>query len=225
MALPRTIAIDGPASSGKSSVSFAVAQDLHYLFVDTGAFYRGVTLAAIRAELTNAHEAALVALAEHCTLDITPDLDTDGRQYTLLLDSEDVTWEIRQPSVESHVSRIAAVGGVREVLNRKYRTLAEHGCVIMVGRDIGTVVLPNADLKIYLDASVEARATRRSLQRVAAGEQADYDEILAAMRQRDALDSQRAVAPLTQAADAHYLDTSHLDVDGVIKAIKQLIVA
>jgi cytidylate kinase len=223
VALPRTIAIDGPAGSGKSSVSFAIARELDYLFVDTGAFYRAVTLAALRAGLADADEATLASIAEHSKLDVTSDLDADGREYTLVLDGEDVTWQIRDTNVEKSVSRVAAIGGVRDILNEKYRQLAERGGVIMAGRDIGTVVLPDADLKIYLDASPEARALRRYQQRMAAGEQADYSDILNALRKRDAQDSQRVVAPLTRADDAHYIDTDSLNVQTVIDKIKAII--
>ncbi len=223
MALPRTIALDGPAGSGKSSVASALASDLDYLFVDTGAFYRAVTLAALRQGQVEADDATLVTIAEQCHMDITPERDDDAREYTLLLNSEDVTWAIREPQVEAHVSRVSAIGGVRDVLNEKYRTLAASGRVIMVGRDIGTVVLPDADLKIYLDASAETRAQRRQLQRIAAGKQADYEEILTALRERDTYDSQRAVAPLRPATDAIHVNTDALDVEAVVKQLRHMI--
>jgi cytidylate kinase len=223
VALPRTIAIDGPAGSGKSSVSFAVARDLGYLYVDTGAFYRAVTLVAIQTGMLEADEASLVKVAQNAAMDITPDRNTDDREYTLLLNGKDATWEIRSPEVETHVSRISAVGGVREVLRDKQRAMATGGKVIMVGRDIGTVVLPDADLKIYLDASPEARAQRRYRQRITAGQPADYDDILAGLRSRDSIDSQRDVAPLRIAPDAKYVNTDNLDVETVIEQIKQII--
>src|SRR5258708_19471273 len=191
------MALDGPAGSGKSSVASALASALDYLFVDTGAFYRAVTLAALRQGQVEADDATLVAIAEQCHMDITPERDADAREYTLMLNGEDVTWAIREPQVEAHVSRVSAIGGVRDVLNEKYRALAASGRVIMVGRDIGTVVLPDADLKIYLDASAETRAQRRHRQRIAAGQQADYDAILAALRTRDPSAIQRALPPLT----------------------------
>ncbi|HLY26553.1 MAG TPA: (d)CMP kinase [Aggregatilineales bacterium] len=223
MALPHTVAIDGPGGSGKSSVAAVVARDLDYLFVDTGAFYRAVTLAALRQGKTEPDEATLTDIARHCDMDITPERDADNRDYTILLDGEDVTNKIRDPGVEAHVSRVSAIAGVREVLNEKYRALAARGRVIMVGRDIGTIVLPHADLKIYLDASPEARAERRYKQRVEAGLPADYDQILAALRARDAHDSQREVAPLTIAPDAYHFFTDDLDVAGVVHFLKQII--
>ncbi len=223
MTLPKIIAIDGPGGSGKSSICGAIARDLGYLFVDTGAFYRAVTLAAIRAGAIQADESMLVGITERARLDITSDRDADDRDYTIWLDGQDVTSAIQQADVDSNVSRVAAMGGVRTALNQKYRQLASRGPVIMAGRDIGTVVLPHADLKIYLDASPEARAERRYRQRVAAGQQADYDEILAGLRKRDQIDSERAIAPLRQAPDAVYIHTDHLDIDGVIQQVKQII--
>jgi CMP/dCMP kinase len=223
VALPRTIAIDGPAGAGKSSICAVVARDLGYLFVDTGAFYRAVTLAAIQAGVVQADESTIVSLAHHTDLDITPDRDADGRDYTILMNGQDVTQAIHAAAVDANVSRVAAMGGVRAVLNAKYRQLAERGPVIMAGRDIGTVVLPDADLKIYLDASPEARAERRYRQRVADGHEADLDEILRAMRTRDQYDSQREIDPLRRAPDARYIHTDHLDIDAVIQEVKQSI--
>jgi cytidylate kinase len=223
VALPKTIAIDGPAGVGKSSICAAVARDLGFLFVDTGAFYRAVTLAAIRANLVHAGEAALVEITRQANLDITADRDADDRDFTILLDGQDVTRAIHQTEVDANVSRISAMGGVRAVLNAKYRQFVARGQVIMAGRDIGTVVLPDADLKIYLDASPEARAERRYRQRVADGHQADYAEILDAMRKRDQYDSQREIAPLRRAPDARYIQTDHLTIEAVIQQVKQTI--
>ncbi len=223
MALPKTIAIDGPAGSGKSSISYSIAHELGYLFVDTGAFYRAVTLAAIRAGIVQDREAEIVRLAEQTRLDISADCKDDERQYTILLNGEDVTWSVREADVEANVSRIAAMGGVRTVLNKKYRDLAAQGRVIMAGRDIGTIVLPNADLKIFLDASPEARAKRRFEQKKAEGENPDYDEILDSMRRRDMYDSQRKIAPLVRAADARYIHTDDLSIEAVIEQVSQFI--
>jgi cytidylate kinase len=223
VALPKTIAIDGPAGAGKSSICAAVARDLGYVFVDTGAFYRAVTLAAIRANLVHAGEPALVEITRQANLDITADRDADDRDFTILLEGQDVTRAIHQADVDANVSRISAMGGVRAVLNVKYRQFAGRGQVIMAGRDIGTVVLPDADLKIYLDASPEARAERRYRQRVADGHQADYAEILDAMRKRDHYDSQREIAPLRRATEARYVQTDNLTIEAVIQQVKQII--
>ena len=224
MSYPSTIAIDGPAGSGKSSVCSALAAEFLYLFVDTGAFYRAVTLAALRADLIAAGEAAIAALAERCSFDISKD-HYDDDVYTIWLDGEDVTEAVRTPQVERHVSEVARMPAVRDTLNMKYRQLAKRGMVIMAGRDIGTVVLPDADLKIYLDASAEVRAMRRALQREAAGLPADYASILTSMRERDRIDSTRMVAPLSRANDAVYLNSDEMTIEQVIEALKETIKA
>jgi cytidylate kinase len=221
--LPRQIAVDGPAGSGKSSVSFVVARDLGYLFVDTGAFYRALTLAAIEAELVDADEPTITALAERIHITITADLDDDERQYTVLLESRDVTWAIRDSAVEKHVSRVSAMPTVRDTINRQQRQLSEQQRVIMAGRDIGTVVLPDADLKLYLDASPEARAERRYRQATADGRSADLTAIQRDLERRDAHDSGRTVAPLRKADDAVYVNTDNLTMAGVIARIEEII--
>lgn len=219
MILPRSIAVDGPAGSGKSSVCYAIAQEFGYLLVDTGAFYRAVTLAALRANLSQADEAALVELARHLSLDITPDLDADNRHYTILLDHQDVTWEVRTPAVDAQVSWVASIAGVREILNTRYRELAARGRVIMAGRDIGMVVLPDADVKIYLDASAAARAKRRHEQQLAEGRESDLDEIYSALRRRDLLDTQNTL----QAPNAKYVNTDTLNIDQVVDEVRRII--
>lgn len=223
MALPSTIAVDGPAGSGKSSVSFAVAQRLGYLFVDTGAFYRAVTLLALRAGQDLSDSEGVAALARSTSLDMTGDLGSDGRQYTLLANGEDVTGEIHSPQVDTHVSVVAANPGVRQAMLAAQRALAARGCVIMAGRDIGTVVLPDADLKIYIDASLEKRAERRYAQRLSSGEPADLAQISEGLRQRDTIDSQRDVAPLLRAPDAVYLDTTALSLEQSVEAACQIV--
>lgn len=222
MIYPSTIAIDGPAGSGKSSVCSALAAEFQYLFVDTGAFYRAVTLAAIRADLMAAGETAIAALAERCDFDISKD-HYDDDVYTIWLNGEDVTETVRTPHVERHVSEVARMSAVRDTLNMKYRQLAKRGKVIMAGRDIGTVVLPDADLKIYLDASAEVRAMRRALQREAAGLPADYATILNTMRERDRIDSTRTVAPMLRPADAVYVNSDTMTMEQVIETLKQII--
>ena len=147
MPLPNIIAVDGPAGSGKSSVSFTVAHDLGYLFIDTGAFYRALTLAALEAGKVNADENEITELARRIHIDVTSQLNDDGRQYTVLLDGRDVTWAVRTPGVEANVSRVAAMASTRALINLKQRGIAAKNRVIMAGRDIGTAVLPDADLK------------------------------------------------------------------------------
>jgi len=223
LALPSTIAIDGPAGSGKSSVSFALAQRLGYLFVDTGAFYRAVTLLALRAGKDLSDSDGVAALARSAALDITGDLGSDGRQCTVLANGEDVTWEIHSPQVDAHVSIVAANPGVRQAMLAAQRALAARGRAIMAGRDIGTVVLPDADLKIYIDASLEKRAERRYAQRVGSGEPADLAQISEGLRQRDTIDSQRDIAPLLRAPDAVYLDTTTLSFEQTVEAAYQIV--
>lgn len=221
--LPSTIAVDGPAGSGKSAVSFAVAQRLGYLFVDTGAFYRAVTFLALEQNISFDDPAALAALARRVHLDMTPDLDNDGRQYTVLADGRDITPSLHAPVVDAHVSVAAAAADVRAALLDTQRRIAARGRVIVAGRDIGTVVLPDADLKIYLDASLDQRAQRRYAQRVAKGEPADLAAIRRGLAERDALDSQRDVAPLLRAPDAVYLDTTSLSLEESIDAALEIV--
>jgi cytidylate kinase len=220
---PSIIAVDGPAGSGKSTVSFAVAQRIGYLFVDTGAFYRAITFLALEQQIDPHDSAQVVALAEHVHLDMTPDLADDGRQYTLVADGRDITLNIHSPQVDANVSVIAANPGVRTAILGAQRGLAVRGRVIMAGRDIGTVVLPDADLKIYIDASLEKRAERRYQQRVRNGESASLDAIREGLRQRDLTDSGRETAPLLQAQDAEYLDTSNLSFEEAVDAVYEII--
>lgn len=222
MNLPPIIALDGPASSGKTTVAHAIAAQFGYLLVDTGAFYRAVALAALRANVPPSDAQTLVALAEQLQIELLPADGSEGVFYRLRLNGEEVTSALRSPAVEAIVSEVAAVRGVREVLNNTFRRLAaQYPRVIMVGRDIGTVVLPEAPLKIYLDAAPEVRAARRQQQ---IGE-ADAQAVQDALQQRDRTDSQRAVAPLRPAEDAHYLDTSNLDPQAVIAHVQGLITA
>jgi cytidylate kinase len=223
VALPNTIAIDGPAGSGKSTVSFAVAQRIGYLFADTGAFYRAVTLLALEQRIDFNNSDDLVRLAQRVHLDMTPDLADDNRQYTILANERDITPHIHAPEVDTHVSIVAALSGVRAALLDVQRTIAARGRVIMAGRDIGTVVLPNADLKIYIDANLEERAARRHQQRVTNGESADLTAVRDGIYQRDTLDSKRSTAPLSQAPDAIYLDTSTLSLEEAIETIHRII--
>ncbi len=219
MLLPKVIAVDGPASSGKSSISSAIAREMGYLFVDTGAFYRAVTLAILEADALGLNDAGLVEFARRANLDVTPGGVDEHHPYTIWLDGRDVTAAVRDARVEARVSRIAAIPGIRAALNAKYRELAARGPVIMAGRDIGTVVLPDADLKIYLDASPEARARRRYDQLVAAGQAANYDLIRDELVRRDREDSRQTL----RAPDAEYLVTDNLDEEAAVQAVRQLI--
>ena len=221
---PKTIAIDGPAASGKSTVGAALAQHLGYLYFDTGVMYRAVTLAALQHGLNINDEAAITRLAETITIDVTEPTQADGRLCSVWCDGSDVTWATRTPDVEANVSPVSAYPGVRSAMTAQQRRIGLRGCVVMVGRDIGTVVLPEATLKIYLDASVEERAHRRLLEIQARGDSSQtYEEILAAMQRRDAIDSGRATAPLKPAPDAIRIDSTTLNVQQVITEVERLI--
>lgn len=218
--MPSTIAIDGPAASGKSTVAKLLADDLKYLYFDTGVMYRAVTWAAIDRNLTLANEADLTALAQAVQIDVRPASQDDGRDSDILADGDDITWKIRSPEVDANVSVVAAYPGVRQALMEQQRRVGQRGAVVMVGRDIGTVVLPNAELKIYLDASVEERASRRYKEALARGDDVTLESILNAMRKRDQIDSTRDVAPLRAAQDAILLDSDHLSIEEVLTRIK-----
>jgi cytidylate kinase len=220
---PRMIAIDGPAASGKSTVAEILAQELNYTFFDTGVMYRAVTLMALNKIDDLNNESAVVELAESIDIDVRKPSQEDGRKYDVWVDGEDVTWKIRQPEVEANVSKVSAYPGVRNAMTEQQRRIGHKGLMVMVGRDIGTVVLPDADLKIYLDASAEERAKRRCEELKARGDSADYDEILNAMIKRDQIDSTRAVAPLKPAEDAIMIDSDHMTIEEVVRAIKKLV--
>ena len=220
---PSTIAIDGPAASGKSTVAELLAHRLGYLYFDTGVMYRAVTWAALLRGIPIQDEPAVTLLAEQLRIDVTPPTADDGRQYTVLADGVDVTWAIRTPEVDANVSPVSAYPGVRRALVAQQRRVAAGGRVVMVGRDIGTVVLPDADLKLYLDASVEERARRRWLEVRARGEEADYEGVLVSMRRRDKIDSNREVAPLCVAEDAVVVDTTDLSIEEVLAEVERLV--
>ena len=217
------ITLDGPASSGKSTVGNLLAGRLNYLFFDTGVMYRAVTLAALLKQVPIENEAAITELTAKVKIDIYPPLFNDGRQCTVLLDTEDVTWAIRAAEVDANVSAVSAYPQVRHILTEQMRVIGKRGRVIMVGRDIGTVVLPDADLKIYLDASPEERAQRRHAELAERGLETSYEETLAALRERDRLDSTRATAPLKAAADAKIVDTTGLSMGQVVIKLLELV--
>lgn len=223
MGVPKIIAIDGPAASGKSTLAQRLAEALGYLYFDTGVMYRAVTWAALQRGLSLEDEAAMTALAEEVRIDVRPPSQADGRAYDVLVDGQNVTWAIRRPQVDRWVSVVAAHPGVRRALTAQQRRIGQRGRVVMVGRDIGTVVLPEADLKIYLDASVEERARRRYQERRRRGEEVDFAEVLEAMRKRDALDSSRDVAPLRPAEDAVIIRSDDLDADEVLARVLALV--
>jgi cytidylate kinase len=223
MSLPQAIAIDGPAASGKSTLGKKLAEALGYLYFDTGVLYRAVTWLALEKGVPIEDEAGVTALAQACEIDLLPASIDDGRDNDVLVDGLEVTWAIRSPAVDANVSPVSAYPGVRAALSAQQRRIGLRGRVVMVGRDIGTVVLPEAGLKIYLEASAEQRARRRCAQQRQRGLPADYDEILAAVRQRDQIDSTRDVSPLRPAPDAVVVDSDKLDAEGVLELVKGLI--
>lgn len=220
---PLTIAVDGPAASGKSTLAQNLARELGYLYFDTGIMYRAVTLAALRRSLDLQDEPALTQLAQTAIIDVRPASVDDGRSSDVYVDGEDVTWAIRSPEVEGSVSVVSAYPGVRAALTARQRQIGQRGRVVMAGRDIGTVVLPDAELKIYLDASVEERARRRYEEVLQRGETGSYASILEGMRRRDQIDSSRDVAPLKPAEDAVILQTDGKNAAQVLEIVRELL--
>ncbi|MFN8533340.1 MAG: (d)CMP kinase [Dehalococcoidia bacterium] len=217
------IAIDGPSGSGKSVLAEALARRLGYRYLDTGVWYRAVALAALRRHISSDDRAALTALAEQVDIRIEPGGPEDGRQYTALLDGEDVTWAIRERSVEQIVSEVAATPGVRTAVVAQQQRLAAEGGAILAGRDIGTVVLPDADLKIYLDATPEVRARRRLVQIQAHGGKAEFATVLADILHRDQIDTERDHSPLRRAPDAIDVRNDGVSLDELVEQVLRLV--
>jgi len=212
------IAIDGPVGSGKSTVARRVAQTLDYLYIDTGAMYRAIALKAIRGGVALDASDDLVTLAGDTHIDLRAQ---DGTQR-VLLDSEDVTEAIRSPEVSQAASRVATVGGVRHVLVTEQRRAGHKGGVVMEGRDIGTVVFPDAELKIFLTASPEIRAERRWREHQQKGDAIDLARTLDEIRERDKRDRERATSPLVQARDAVVVDSTAMEPEEVARLIVML---
>ncbi|HUH97865.1 MAG TPA: (d)CMP kinase [Anaerolineales bacterium] len=219
---PNIIAIDGPAASGKSTLGRRLADWLDYLFFDTGVMYRAVTWTALQHGIDVRDEAAVTALAETIQIDVAPASISDGRVCDVMVAGNDVTWETRRPEVDANVSIVSTYRGVRNAMSKQQRRIGQRGRVVMVGRDIGTVVLPEADLKIYLDASVQERARRRYNEIQRRGDQADYEDILASVIERDHVDSTRDLAPLRAAQDATVIDSDALSADEVFARVRLL---
>jgi cytidylate kinase len=220
---PITIAIDGPAASGKTTIGGELAKRLNYLFFDTGVMYRAVTWAALRQGLSVYEETEITALAQQLHIDVVLPTVNDGRPYTVMADGQDVTELIRDTAVEAGVSSVSAYPGVRAALVAQQQRIGARGQIVMAGRDIGTVVLPDADIKIYLDARVEERASRRYHEQSERGKGSSYENVLTAMRRRDEFDSGREISPLHAADDAIIIDTSDLTADQVLDIIEGLI--
>lgn len=216
----RSIAIDGPAGAGKSTLARALARELGYLYVDTGAIYRTVALRAREAGADPSDPEQVAPLLED--LNLRMDYGGDGVQR-MYLSGRDVTETIRENEISALASQVAALPAVREFLLEFQRKQAREHDVVMDGRDIGTVVLPQAGVKIFLTAAPEARARRRTAELLQRGQDADFDEILREIRQRDEQDENRPVAPLRQAEDAALLDTTNLDLKGSLEALLTLV--
>jgi len=210
-----------------------LAQRLGYVYFDTGVMYRAVTWVALQRGIPIPDQEMVTQLAEELLIEVDRPTRDDGRQYTVYADGIDVTWDLRRPEVNRDVSPVSAYPGVRRALLDQQRRIGQQGSVVMVGRDIGTVVLPEADLKIYLDAAVEERAARRyrEVVRRETGEEleevpreaSEYVSICEAMVRRDRIDSGREVAPLRPAEDAIILDTTSLTIDQVLDCIMELV--
>lgn len=213
------IALDGPAGAGKSTIAKQLAAQLDYVYIDTGAMYRAVTLAALEQNLNLEDGQALGELMKSLDLRLTP-----GEQgQRVFIGEREVTEAIRTSEVTNNVSFVARQAEVRTALVVAQRKLAEHGGIVMDGRDIGTVVLPNAELKVFLTASVEERASRRHRENIARGMDSDLPSLQADIALRDKRDSERTVSPLKQAEDAIYLDTTEMNIDQVVTRLTELV--
>lgn len=213
------VAIDGPASAGKSTVAKKVASRFQYIYCDTGAMYRTVTLKAMRTNVALDDAAALATMLADTTIEFKPGTP----EQLVFLDGGEVTMAIRQPDVTNNVSTVAAQGTVREDLTNRQREIAAAGGIVMDGRDIGTSVLPDAEVKIFMVASVEERAQRRFKDNAQKGISTPIDVLRQEIETRDHKDSTRAISPLTQAVDAVLLDTTSLSIDQVVDKISEII--
>ncbi len=214
------VAIDGPAGAGKSTVARLVAKKLGYLYLDTGAMYRAATVLALRKGLSMEEPEEIAQAVMHAKIDLVHETSADGSpQLKVFLDDEDITFEIRSREVSLLVSPLSTIGPVRESLVEQQRRLSENGGVVLDGRDIGTVVLPNAEVKVFLTASAAERAKRRMKDFETRGENVSFDTVLKEIVERDKRDSTREIAPLKRAADAHEVVTDGMTVSEVVEKI------
>ncbi|WP_408015200.1 (d)CMP kinase [Rossellomorea arthrocnemi] len=213
------IAIDGPAAAGKSTVAKIVAGKLSYLYIDTGAMYRSLTYKALTDNVDLHDEYALNDLLSKTTIELEP----SETGQLVFLDGKDVTEEIRQASVTNSVSHVAVHSRVREEMVKRQQLLAKEGAVVMDGRDIGTHVIPDAEIKIFLLASVNERAQRRHEENISKGYSSDLEQLKQEIALRDKIDSEREVAPLKKAADATEIDTTSLSISEVVAQIMMLV--
>ncbi|QQZ11011.1 (d)CMP kinase [Heyndrickxia vini] len=212
------IAIDGPAAAGKSTVAKIVAENLSFIYIDTGAMYRSLTLKAIENEVDTNNEEALADLLHATSIELKPGVNGQ----LVFVDGIDVTNKIRQAHVTNNVSNVSKHRLVREDMVKRQQAFAKDGAVVMDGRDIGTHVIPDAELKIFLLASVEERAVRRHNENISKGYTSDLAQLKKEIEQRDKLDTEREVAPLKKAEDAIIIDTTSLSIDDVVNKIMNL---
>lgn len=213
------IAIDGPAGAGKSTVAKKVADLLSYVYIDTGAMYRSITLKALRQDLDVRDEEALQSLLRMTKIDLQKKSD----RQIVLLDGEDVTEEIRSSDVTNNVSEVAKHPSVRKEMVKRQQEVSQEHSVVMDGRDIGTHVIPDAQVKIFLVASVDERAKRRHEENLSKGMPSDLEQIKAEIEQRDLLDSEREASPLKKAVDAIEVDTTKMTIDEVVDTILTIV--
>jgi cytidylate kinase len=213
------IALDGPAGAGKSTIARTVAKKLGFIYIDTGALYRTIGLAATTAGINTDDPAAIAALLDSLTIQLT----FRGDEQRVLLNGEDVSDRIRTPEASMMASKVSAIPAVRTFLLSLQRKMAEENNVIMDGRDIGTVVLPNAQIKLFLTASVACRAQRRYEELIAKGMEVTLEDVQSDMEKRDYADSHRAVAPLKPAEDAQIVDTSWLELHQSVALLTEII--
>lgn len=212
------VAIDGPAGAGKSTIAKLVAGELGYAYIDTGAMYRSVTWKWLQTGAAF-DEALISELSRKMVIEFKPEANVNR----VFVDGQEVTSAIRSAEVTANVSRVAAIGPVREAMVEQQRRMGDVGGVLMDGRDIGTVVFPKAQLKVFLTASVEERALRRYKELVAKGEKVELEQLQKDIAYRDKQDSERAISPLRQAEDAILLDTSDMNIEQVVAKLKQLV--
>ena len=210
------ITIDGPAASGKSSVGKLLAEELNFMFLDTGEMYRAVTWAVLNRGIAVENENQVSDLAETINIKILPGSEEDSLRNYIFVDGKDITELIRTNSVNDKVSQISKYKTVRHVLTRIQQKIGSKGRIIMAGRDIGTVVLPEADVKIFLKASADERAKRRFSEEKNKGKEISFSEVLENVTMRDRIDSNRKIAPLIPAADAHIIDTDKKSIQDVV---------